>query len=194
MKFFFFFLFLGIPFFGFLQINPKEINQLAIQKVQQNQYQEALDLYDCYVELLPIDSAAYFDRGLVKEFMRDYRGAVADYSMQISINKECVDCYFLRGILLLKELKDFNGALEDFTQTLSLEESNADAHFYKGNIYQIYGENKKALKEYSEAINYNPNLAEYYLKRSEIYVILKKLVLSNKDKKTYNNLLINKID
>jgi len=43
----------------------------------------------------PNDSTAYNDRGLTKEIIRDYQGALADFSKQISIDPTNADSYFL---------------------------------------------------------------------------------------------------
>lgn len=57
----------------------------------------------------------YYNRGLAKEELKDYRGAIADYSTAIEIDPKYAITYYFRGLAKLKlgqKDSDFSNAGE----------------------------------------------------------------------------------
>jgi tetratricopeptide (TPR) repeat protein len=68
--------------------------------------------------------AKYFNfRGNAKKDVKDYEGAIADYSKAISINPDDADTYINRGNAK-KNLGDYEGAMEDFDLAIKLDSQN----------------------------------------------------------------------
>ncbi len=153
-------------FFSFLifisQAQTKaELNEKAAYSYQSSNFQEALRLFSKIIELFPNDSMAYFDRGMTKEMLRDYPGAIEDYTSQLKIDNSFVDAYFLRG-LLRQKTGDKSGAKEDLEEVLKIEYDNADAHYFLGKMCFEDFNYKKALKFYNETIKINSEHSEAY--------------------------------
>ena len=63
----------------------------------------------------PNSAAAYFERGKEKQRLKDYNGAIADYSKVIEIDSNNASAYNRRAGL--KEEFDLNGAIADYTKS-----------------------------------------------------------------------------
>lgn len=74
----------------------------------------------------------YYKRALEKEKIKDYRGAVEDYSKTIELAKkyssEMWNALNNRGIIKAKQLKDYKGALKDFNQIIKTETNRLDGN------------------------------------------------------------------
>ena len=57
----------------------------------------------------------YFDRGVSKYELQDYRGAIQDYSKAIELDPSFADAYFNRG-LVKYALNDIDGACLDWSK------------------------------------------------------------------------------
>ncbi|HSH66501.1 MAG TPA: hypothetical protein VLB84_12100, partial [Bacteroidia bacterium] len=89
------FLCLGINCYG---QRIKEYNECAIELLNEKDYHGALQYYTRIIEISPLDSFAYFDRGLLKKEMNDFTDAIEDFSKAIEIDDKNADNYFLRAI------------------------------------------------------------------------------------------------
>jgi tetratricopeptide (TPR) repeat protein len=74
----------------------------------------------------------YYKRALEKEKIKDYNGAVEDYSKTIELAKkyssEMWNALNNRGIIKAKQLKDYKGALTDFNQIIKTETNRLDGN------------------------------------------------------------------
>ena len=78
------------------------------------------------IKQIPIvdESNLYFEKGLAKENIGDYRAAIKEYDKAININSNDADFYYFRGwAKARKEIRDLNGAISDL-QKLNLVEPN----------------------------------------------------------------------
>ncbi|MCX6233489.1 MAG: tetratricopeptide repeat protein [Bacteroidetes bacterium] len=73
----------------------------------------------------------YFKRALAKEKLRDWSGAIADYSKAIEINPQNAEAYYNRGVD--KGIIDDNrGAIEDFSKAIEIKPNYAEAYYFRG--------------------------------------------------------------
>jgi tetratricopeptide (TPR) repeat protein len=74
----------------------------------------------------------YYERALDKEKLKDYKGAVEDYSKTIELAKkyssEMWNALNNRGIIKAKQLKDYKGALTDFNRIIETETNRVDGN------------------------------------------------------------------
>jgi len=75
---------------------------------------------DKFPDLAPNDAWAYFNRGLVKDELKDYDGAMKDYDEAIRLNPEFATAFSNRG-LVKDKLKDYEGALKDYDDAIRLD-------------------------------------------------------------------------
>lgn len=73
----------------------------------------------------------YLTRGLSKDDLKDYRGAIADYNNAIEINPNYSNAFVGRGNSNLS-LKDYPGAIEDYTKAIELNPNYGDAYYNRG--------------------------------------------------------------
>ncbi len=73
----------------------------------------------------------HIKNGNAKHELKDYRGAIADYSKAIQLNPKFIKAYYLRGVAKA-EMQDYNGAIADFSKIIELNPSDADAYFARG--------------------------------------------------------------
>jgi len=111
-----------------------------------------------------ITTEEYFNRGLSKYYLKDYYGAILEYSRAIDLNANFAEVFLNRGVAKY-ELKDNYGAIEDYTKAIELNSIFAEAFnnrgAAKGELKDIYG----AISDYTKAIELNPKDASAYFAR-----------------------------
>jgi len=136
------------------------------------------------IKLDPQYKDAYFLRGSAKFGLKDYKGAISDFTEVVRLapanEAENGAAFFSRG-LCKSALNDFNGALGDYEEAIRINSNNASAYRYRGmtqaalrnwegalgdfdrffalhggdaESYRICGFAKAALKDYPGALAY----------------------------------------
>lgn len=77
------------------------------------------------------DAYTYANRGIAKEHMNDFRGAISDYNQAISINPENGLFYSFRAAAKIS-LKDYFGAVNDSNVAIKQDPQDAYAYEYRG--------------------------------------------------------------
>lgn len=107
----------------------KYYNEGKMQSERGNRY-EAIKLYTKAIDNYPIEdsymkSEAYYNRGLNKRYMNDYKGAITDYTEAIKLRPDYYKAYNNRGFAKL-QIEDYAGAIFDFTQTIKIDNYNSE--------------------------------------------------------------------
>jgi len=158
----------------------EEYNECAIECFSQKEYDSAIYFYSEIIALNPLDEAAYFDRGFVKDLLEDYDGAIHDFTQQIAIDSEHVDSYFLRGMIWDKK-KEYIKAISDYTSVIQLEDGNADAHYFRGILKEKDNDLAGAYIDYSDAIRVNADHVDGYIHRAWLNIQKKSFAEAEKD-------------
>ncbi|HRG59324.1 MAG TPA: hypothetical protein PK323_10235 [Bacteroidia bacterium] len=82
------------------------------------------------IKYFPEGTAAYFNRALAKTELKDFQGALNDYTTVIQKDANPGMAYYNRGLLKVK-LKDNKGACEDLKKAQELNYLNAAAAVLK---------------------------------------------------------------
>ena len=154
-----------IPFLSFGQAN--KFYRKALKTIDLN---EKIQLLDQVIELEPDNLDAYFYRGLAKNDLGDYQGAIVDYSKIILIQPDA-DTYFNRGNSRFN-LKDLLGAKTDYEKAIDLDKSFIDARYSLACTMYDLGEYKNAITEFSNLIKIIPDLQIAYTLRAASYTAL----------------------
>ncbi|OBQ41854.1 MAG: hypothetical protein AN485_00840 [Anabaena sp. MDT14b] len=166
---------------------------------QLKDYKQAIDDYTQAIQLDPKDARSYSLRGSVYSILKDYKQAIADLTQAIQLDPKDAIYYSLRGGLYSK-LKDYKQAISDLTETIRRDPKNAPytvggfrysefkdnkdilisyttimstTYADRGGAYVTLKEYKLAINDYTQAIQLNPQNAEYYAIRGGIYSFLK---------------------
>lgn len=92
--------------------------------------EEAIRLYSKAIENYPVEdnymkSEAYYNRGLNKRYLNNFKGAIADYTEAIKLRPDYYKAYNNRGFAKL-QIDDYAGAIPDFTQTIKYDNYNTE--------------------------------------------------------------------
>ena len=127
----------------------------------------ALEDLNQSLRINPRDGAAYRNRGLVREKLKDIDGAFADYTQSIAYARNA-RAYNNRG-LLYADKKDYAKAIEDFNQANLADPKFALPFHNRAEIYERQDKIDLAIKDYSESIRLNPKYARSYAARGRLY-------------------------
>ena len=111
-----------------------------------------------------ITTEEYFNRGLSKYYLKDYYGAILEYSRAIDLNANFAEVFLNRGVAKY-ELKDNYGAIEDYTKAIELNSIFAEAFNNRGAAKGELKDNYGAISDYTKAIELNPKDASAYFAR-----------------------------
>jgi tetratricopeptide (TPR) repeat protein len=94
-------------------------------------YQKLMVLCNKAIKLNPRDGKAFNLRGTSKYNLRDYKGALEDYTKAIEINPKDTQSYYWRGALKFNS-QDYQGAIGDYSLVIALSPNNGDAYYWRG--------------------------------------------------------------
>ena len=80
----------------------------------------------------------YFNRGFSKNQLKDYSGAIADYTKAIEIDPNYALAYGYRGYSKSVQ-KDYNGAIADYSKVIEIDTNNAVAYDSRARLKEITG-------------------------------------------------------
>jgi tetratricopeptide (TPR) repeat protein len=83
---------------SFSQRNASDYLKAALVATKNKSYSQAVLLCDAAINLNNTFETAYFHRGYNKLLMKDYSGALIDFSIVIDLNTENLDAFLYRGL------------------------------------------------------------------------------------------------
>jgi tetratricopeptide (TPR) repeat protein len=92
----------------------------------------------------------YYNRGISKDDLQYYLGAIADFNKAIELNPNNANSYYYRGNAKLK-LEDYRGSIPDFNKSIELNPNLADAYYNRGFAKLILGQKDSACLDFSKA-------------------------------------------
>lgn len=162
--FFLFGLLLFSTNFANAQSLKQEYMDCVFKSVEAQNFDQAIVYLSDFIAISPQDSTAYNDRGLLKELLLDYHGAILDFGHQIKIDPTLADSYFFRA-LAKDKIKDKKGAFLDYIKTVQYEPTNSDAHYYIGLFFAENKQFQKAILSFDTAIKSRFDNAKAYASR-----------------------------
>ncbi len=165
----------------------------AEEALGQRKQTEALELLNQCLQADPYFYDAYYTRGIVREQLKDFDGALTDYNIYLEINPEHTEALFSRAVLRYKQgLYQF--AKDDFTKLLRLPPGETTTVFFQrdafasstSKIFTTQGSNKaylfnylglcelklrnykQALTNLDSAVRLNPGDADQFLNRGMV--------------------------
>jgi len=124
------------------------------------------------VLLNPNYGAAYTNRGVAYNELRQYHKAISDFSQAIKIDPADAAAYNNRGAAYA-DLKQYQQAIGDYTQAIKFKTKDAKIYFNRGIVYSNLQQHQKAISDYNQAIKLNPFNAKPYFNRGNAYYNLK---------------------
>ena len=132
-------LLLLIPLVSFGQITAKEYYLNGNEKIKNGDYEGAINDFSSYLKIMNDKdkegdytwdlltavygkegvASAYYNRGLAKDNLSLFEGAIADYTLAIKLNNSYTNAYINRAVVNHK-IENFNAAINDFTKAIKI--------------------------------------------------------------------------
>lgn len=109
-------------------------------------FKQALDTITELINENPKDHKAYYDRGVIKNHLEDYLGAIADYDKSIILNSNNDYAYFNRG-LSKYNLQLFMESKIDFDKAIALNPKFYKAYFERAKSKNAIGDSSGAKSD-----------------------------------------------
>jgi tetratricopeptide (TPR) repeat protein len=103
----------------------------------------------------------------------EYEQAIAEFNKILKLDPKNVHALNNLGVVYFK-LNDLDTAISYYTKAIDSGVANATTYFFRGILFEKYrGEQAKAVKDYSKAVQLQPKFTKAYLNRASAYSSLK---------------------
>jgi tetratricopeptide (TPR) repeat protein/predicted nucleic acid-binding Zn-ribbon protein len=130
-------------------------------------------LIDRFTEpvLNPANADSYRKRGFERLNVRDYQGAIEDYTRALELDPNSAIACNDRGVAF-SSLGDQPAAIADYTKALQLEPNEPAYYFNRGFARFNQEDVRGAIEDFSEVIRLSPEYTDAYFHRAEAYRLL----------------------
>jgi len=109
-------------------------------------------------------SKVYFRRGNAKIGLKDYKGAITDYTEAIEINSRNAKIYYNRGFAKYETL-DYWGSISDFNYAIRESPNDAKAYFRRGLVKIEVQNYKGAADDFFTAVIIDSEIVHFFCKK-----------------------------
>jgi tetratricopeptide (TPR) repeat protein len=125
----------------------------------------------CFTKSIEVEGAtidAYFSRASAELEIRDYEGALNDYTRIIELDSGDAGSFYTRGFAKQYYLQDYRGALADYSRALGIDPANTSYLLLAGLLNCLLDDYPAAIDCYQKALKNN---ADRLSTKSEIEFI-----------------------
>jgi tetratricopeptide (TPR) repeat protein len=141
---------------------------LGYLELKEEHADEALDMFDRSIKLLPEFEAAYRYRASAYAMLKDYTKAEKDASKAIELDSEYADAYYERAFIY-KSLYEWDKALTDCDKVMELEEDHLHAILLKAKVHYDATSYEEAIVSYTDVLKEDPKNADALSSRGLAY-------------------------
>ena len=116
---------------------------------------------------------AYLTQGSKKVQLRDYKGAIVNYTQAIRVQPDSAQAYFKRGLAKIR-LARYIDAINDFDTAIRLYPDHVEAYASRGLARHQLRQYRIAIADCNAAIRVQPDFAQAYRVRGYAKVALKR--------------------
>lgn len=151
-------------YFGQIELKSPDFSLIAEIKMEQQQYENALEAYDRAVYLDFTNPLLHDKKGLCHTNLADYEEAVIAFSKGIIHNPDFYQSMVNRAYVLIK-LERLDLAKRDLNYALALNQDYPKAYFCLGLLNKELGDNKEALAYLlkAEQMGFEHHGLDYYI-------------------------------
>lgn len=143
--------------------NPQNWSALGMTDLLLNDENEAIAHITRAINLGTKWSGDYINRGILFYRKHNYRSAMSDYDLAVSIDPENGSCYYNRA-MLRQELGDYNNALADYDKAIELSSDPTQMRYQRATVLMQLRQWKQAIEDFDALIERYPTfLPSYYL-------------------------------
>jgi serine/threonine protein kinase/cytochrome c-type biogenesis protein CcmH/NrfG len=140
--------------------------KLATDLFSHQEFDQALALLNPYMTATP-NAEAFLLRGTIYLEKADYRKAIADLTMAITLDNRDFRSYSRRATAYLRQ-GNHVGAIADFTRAIEIDPDARD-YIGRGRAYWSAGSDDAAIADMNQAIKLDPTSADGYASRASLY-------------------------
>lgn len=118
----------------------------------------AIGYFNRLIELDPTNKLSYYNRGMHYLKMKDWNGALEDFTTCTKIDPADLESFFNLGYIHL-QLQLPREAIGYFNQALAIQPINHRALYGRGYSFELLGDLPNAENSYREGLSYNPDHA-----------------------------------
>ena len=149
------------------EIDKKTLDATEIDNKFGDAPNNTLDHTKKNIKINSSDAEFYYNQGLDKYKLKDYRGAINDFTQSIKINPKKAEAYNDRGSVKYN-LEDYQGAIDDFNQAIKINPNYVYPYYNLGTLKTKLKDYKGAINDYNKAVNIGPNFPAGYSNRGNI--------------------------
>ena len=127
--------------------DAKEFARLAELKYKNQNYPEAIELYNRAIALDSTTGNFYTRRGFLHTLVKDFDAAIDDYTKVISLDSKDKFAYLSRGGAYNK-LAAYQDAIKDFNKVIVLDPQNWEAYNNRGIARKMLGDMENACRDW----------------------------------------------
>jgi len=117
-------------------------------------------------------SVTYYKNGKAKAELKDYKGAIDEYTKAIEVNPKYALAYRGRGAAKV-QLDDYRGAITDFTKAIEADQNDTFSYWDRGIARGAIDDNDGAIADLTKVIEINPKADSAYEYRGEAKMVQK---------------------
>jgi len=150
-------------------------NARGVVWARKEQFEQAIKDYNKAIELQPDFPKAYSNRAIAYMLQSQFEEGIADFSKVVELTPDNPEAYFNRGQAYITAMnQQLNETytelcIADFTQVLAFQPEDPESLFSRGLCQSLKGNFVRSMEDYSAAIGFDPERANYYLFRALLY-------------------------
>lgn len=155
-----------------LQVDPDHSRAYRLKAttlLELNRYPEAVRAFDECLEKSRPTAELLEARGIAREKLRDYAGAIEDYTQALMLNPNTALLHAHRGRAYLQGGDSPKLALKDFQKWVELQPEAGEAYFGRGYAQVKLGDYRKAVLDGDEALRQGPRDARLMCNVARLY-------------------------
>jgi tetratricopeptide (TPR) repeat protein len=136
-------------------------------------WENSLAVFSDIITTHPKEESGWYNRGLVRFYMKDYKAALEDYNASLALKADNAPALYNRS-LVKKEFQDYQGVLDDLNKAIALEPGYIDARKNRGIANAIFKDYQGAMNDFSVVLKQFPDDTSTLINRGLIWVTLDK--------------------
>jgi tetratricopeptide (TPR) repeat protein len=141
-----------------LKINPKHpgsLFRMALIFTQQQQFPEAVDTWNRFINATGKSASGYNNLGLCLELANRIPEAEAAYKTGIAREPSSQPCHVNYGLMLARR-----GRMQEATAQLQTVLSPAEVHYDLASVFETQGHTEEAKAEYKKSLQLDPDMSD----------------------------------
>jgi tetratricopeptide (TPR) repeat protein len=157
--------------FLYIQVGSNKTSETEKQNQYTNIMKRILTVIALIISVTIFGQTAkeYFDRGILKETKKDYKGAIKEFKKATTEDANYATAYFKKGICQMA-LRDYNSAVEDFDNAIRIDSKYAEAYLKRSVSLISLQKYKEALLDLDKVIEVNSTTPDIFIFRGLLRV------------------------